>query len=196
MMSFSEAVTCFRLDEDRKILGSGGYSVVYRIEPSGRIVVIRKSRVSLKVQRTFLRHEARVLQLVQDHHAFPRLVGNGRAVHFDFLTMELLGDSVKSKVKEGIAYRHETVSSIGLQMLSALRFMHLKGIVHRDVKPENILFSLDDTSRVCLIDLGLGFAFSRGDLAPNRDPQVERRHVCGTLNWCSLHAHAGSEIRP
>lgn len=90
-------------------------------QPSGTVVAIKKSRVSLRVKRTILRHEARVLQLLQGHPAVPKLVGYGRNPHFEYIAMELLGQSVRALVVPGKAIPLETVRRIGGQMVGSLR---------------------------------------------------------------------------
>ena len=82
------------------------------------MVALKKSRISLRVQRTILRHEARVLQLLQGHKAFPRLIGYARVPHFEYLALELLGESMRNKIKEGRALSKATVTAVGLQMVS------------------------------------------------------------------------------
>lgn len=85
--------------------------------PINAIVAVKKSRVSLRVQRTFLKHEARILGLLQGHSAFPKLVGYGRGPHFEHLAMELLGSRVKEKMQAGKALSVQTVAQIGEQMV-------------------------------------------------------------------------------
>lgn len=63
---------------------------------SGRTVALKKSRVPLRVERTILRYESRILQLLQGHPAIPAIYGHGRQPHFEYLAMELLGPSIKS----------------------------------------------------------------------------------------------------
>lgn len=48
---------------------------------------------------------------------------------------------------------------VGLQMLDLLFEMHNLGIVHGDIKPENIVVGVDDPGKICLIDFGLATRF-------------------------------------
>ena len=67
------------------------------IENTGRVVALKQVRAPLRVNRTLLQHEARILQLVQGHPAIPVIYGYGRLKHFEFLAMELLGPSIREK---------------------------------------------------------------------------------------------------
>jgi hypothetical protein len=82
--------------------------------------------VSLRVRRTTLRHEARVMQLLQGHPAIPKLVGYHRESHFDYLGMELLGKDTKTTVSPGYALNPGTVARIGEQMVCTSHIMHVK----------------------------------------------------------------------
>ncbi|KAF8328949.1 kinase-like domain-containing protein, partial [Amanita rubescens] len=79
--------------------------------------------------------------------------GYGQLPHFECLAMELLGPSVKDCATGRLAVT--TVVRVVLQMLSALDHIHKHGFVHQDIKPENVLSSPTDPSRVFLIDFGL-----------------------------------------
>lgn len=163
----------------------------YRV-PDGQIFVIKKSRTSLRIKRTILRHEARIMQSLEGHPSLPKLLGYGRTNHFEVIAMERLGDSIKMKVtSSGNSILPITVARIGDQMLSALHHLHAHGIVHRDIKPSNILLCLQDPSRVILIDFNISIRVWPTQLPQPPNPHPERRLVVGSLPWCSLNAHKG-----
>ncbi|WP_344270059.1 serine/threonine-protein kinase [Actinomadura napierensis] len=70
-----------------------------------------------------------------------------------WIVMELvLAPSLQDLMDRG-PLEHRRVAEIGLQMLGALRHAHEKGILHRDVKPSNVLIT--DSGRVVLTDFGI-----------------------------------------
>jgi len=70
-----------------------------------------------------------------------------------WIVMELvLAPSLQDIIERG-PLDHRRVADIGLQMLGALRHAHEKGILHRDVKPSNVLIT--DSGRVVLTDFGI-----------------------------------------
>ena len=78
--------------------------------------------------------------------------------------------------------------------LSALDHVHAHGFVHRDIKPDNILCSLKDPSKVVLIDFGIARGIAHGDSAQTDsepDPPSTPKWPVGSLHWASLNAHHG-----
>ncbi|MGW2474649.1 protein kinase domain-containing protein [Streptomyces sp. NPDC001665] len=142
----------YRLDET---LGSGGTADVYR----GFDLRMRRP-VAVKVFRpdTALdaeeswRGEAQILARL--HH--PGLVSAFDAGHHDgraFLVMQLIeGTTLKNRIADG-PLPPDATAAIGADLAHALAHAHEAGIVHRDVKPSNIL--LDSAHRPYLADFGI-----------------------------------------
>ncbi|KAF9004344.1 kinase-like domain-containing protein [Cyathus striatus] len=174
-------------------IGSGGYGYVYKAEElnTSKIVAVKKSRASLKIERTVLRHESRILQLLQGHTAIPIIYGYGRLPHFEYISMELLGSSVRELVTGPVCVK--TTVQVVLQALAALEHVHKHGFVHRDVKPDNLLFRLENNSKIVLIDFGISIRFKPG--APTKNVRYQNsKHVIGSLNWTSLNSHDGLDL--
>jgi serine/threonine protein kinase len=71
-----------------------------------------------------------------------------------FLVMEYLeGESLRNQIREGRTGDLRAKLAIATQVAGALAYVHSKGIVHRDVKPDNI--RVDVTGRVRLVDFGI-----------------------------------------
>ncbi|KIL64828.1 hypothetical protein M378DRAFT_564851 [Amanita muscaria Koide BX008] len=173
-------------------------SIVYKASERGsdKLVAIKKSRVSNKVKRPILQHEARVLEVLQGGPLIPVVYGYGQLDHFEYMAMELLGPSVADQQQKGGAgVMVETVIRVVYQVLSGLQHIHSHGIVHRDIKPENLLCSLDDESTIKIIDFGIAKPLS--GCRPNKyDPLAERRQIVGSLYWASLNSHNGIDLSP
>ncbi|GJJ15394.1 hypothetical protein Clacol_009670 [Clathrus columnatus] len=163
-------------------LGDGGYSKVYKAVDanSGQVVALKKSRVPLRIKRPHLRYESWVLQLLQGHTAIPKI----------------LGQNLRDKITgEGTGLSVMTVVRVLEQILSALKHVHKHGLVHRDIKPQNLLCSDYDASRIMLIDFGLTKRTIPG-LPRTRDPLKEKKPIVGTLPWASLNSHRGTDLAP
>ena len=166
----------------------------------------------MTLKRTLLKYEAHILKLLDGHPAIPKLYGYGHFEHFEYLAIELLGKSLSDKDKFALGFSIQEVADIGVQIvrcfflmviqvvvshqglvikLSALEHIHSHGIVHRDIKPQNILASHGtDFSHVYIIDFGLVRPRLSG--TPRQvDLVKERINVVGTLAWASLNAYNG-----
>ncbi|PPR02003.1 hypothetical protein CVT24_011126 [Panaeolus cyanescens] len=177
-----------------KGLGSGAFSHVFSAEDvtSKAMYAVKKSRASLKLKRPLLAYEGRLLKLLEGHPAIPRVIGYKHAPHFEYLALQKLWQPLDRRDRLSV----RDIASIGRQMLSALKHIHSHRIVHRDVKPSNILTYRDrDYSRVCLIDFGLARPCISG--TPSIiDLVKERMHVVGTLAYASLNAYKGIDLNP
>ncbi|KAJ6622919.1 hypothetical protein B0H10DRAFT_2012027 [Mycena sp. CBHHK59/15] len=97
------AALVYKLTPHRQaVLGEGACSVVFKAteEGSSTLVAIKKLRVSKRVQRPTLQHEARILQLLKDH-AIPVVYGYGHLKHFEYMAMEVLRPSLLEMQKDG-----------------------------------------------------------------------------------------------
>jgi len=81
-------------------------------DANGKIVAIKKSRVSKKVQRPILQHETRILRLLNEHPSIPILYGYGHLDHFEYISLELLGPSIDKKLQQGTGLEEKTVVRI------------------------------------------------------------------------------------
>ena len=153
---FAPGTRIGRRYEVRGVLGTGGSAVVY--EAFDREL---KRRVALKVLRTdrtsetALKRFRREVAIARDA-ASPRLVrvfDIGQAGDTVFLTMELVeGESLRDLLARG-PLGPERALGVGAEILRALDDLHALGIVHRDVKPGNVL--LAGSGEVKLADFGL-----------------------------------------
>ena len=138
-------------------IGSGGMSTVYLIREleTDRLSALKilRSDVSTSHQSTerFLL-EARTQEELGEH---PRIVsvyryGSEQPIHY--IQMEYLrGGSLKDYIVRGISTKDAV--RITLQICEALEYAHDKGVIHRDIKPGNIL--LDENDDVKIGDFGL-----------------------------------------
>ena len=148
------------------LLGRGGMADVYRAEDErlGREVALKA------VPPEFARDPERIERFEREVRAAARLshpnivtvfeFGHGEGQHF--YTMDLMaGGDLKARIRthpEGMA--SEEARRVASAVAQALDYAHRRGFVHRDVKPENILF--DEDGRPQLTDFGIARAMESG----------------------------------
>ncbi|MEJ2217894.1 MAG: serine/threonine-protein kinase, partial [Gemmatimonadota bacterium] len=142
-------------------LGSGGMATVYlaRDRKHDREVAIKVLRSDLAAAlgaERFLR-EIRITARLNHPHILP-LLDSGEADGLLYYVMPYVaGGSMRRLLPDGTTLPLDDVLRITRQVASALDYAHHHGVVHRDVKPENILFS----ERLAVVaDFGLAKAIS------------------------------------
>lgn len=139
-------------------LGRGGMGAVYRARQvdEDRIVALK---VLLPGGKNEERSKARFLREIEicmrlEHPNIIRVFDHGESEGNHFFTMELIdGKSLHEVIAEQGAQPPAKVIDLMLQMLEALDHCHREGVVHRDVKPRNIMISGE--WHATLMDLGL-----------------------------------------
>jgi len=138
-------------------VGEGAFGVVYRaIQPQvGREVAIKAVHPELANHPDFVRrfdHEAQIVARLEHPHVVP-LYDYWREPNAAYLVMRFLrGGSVEDLLEAG-PLEPSRVVSITEQIASALGAAHRQGVVHRDVKPGNVL--LDQEGNAYLTDFGV-----------------------------------------
>lgn len=94
-------------------------NVLYATESKTDLqVAVKKSRVSLRIKRTILRHEVRILRFLEAHPSIPRVYGYCRLPHFELIAMEMLGDCIHNLCPSPMPTPLRTVTLIAQQMVS------------------------------------------------------------------------------
>jgi len=138
-------------------LGEGAFSIVYRgSQPSvGREVAIKQIRAELANRPEFIRRfetEAHLVARLEHPHIVP-LYDFWREPDSAYLVMRLLsGGNLETSLRSG-PWDVERATHMIDQIGGALATAHRAGVVHRDVKPANIL--LDDIGNAYLTDFGI-----------------------------------------
>lgn len=139
-------------------IGVGGMSRVFEAED-----ITLGRRVALKIlHRNYSRDSTRMEQFQNEatitasvtHPNVIKLYTVGFDQGYFYIAMELVGGgSLESKIKKQGRLEEKEVLQIGRQVAEGLRAAYRSGLIHRDVKPQNILFTEDDTAKV--VDFGL-----------------------------------------
>ncbi len=154
-------------------LGAGGMGVVYdAVQPGlGRRVALKVLRSDLggspEARARFAR-EAELLARL-DHPGIVRVHAAGAEDGVRWIAMQLVdGRGLDALLREAPGGRLATprVLRWGAQLARALAYAHAHGVVHRDVKPSNVLIDGDDRAR--LLDFGVARVETAGDAAMTR----------------------------
>ncbi|MGW7116182.1 serine/threonine-protein kinase, partial [Streptomyces xanthophaeus] len=144
------------------VLGKGGMGTVWRAEDEilGRTVAVKELRFSTGVDEDEKRRL--ITRTLREAKAIARIRSGGAVTVYDvvdedarpWIVMELIeGSSLAEFIRENGPLTPRRAAEVGLAVLDVLRAAHGQGILHRDVKPSNVLIA--GSGRVVLTDFGI-----------------------------------------
>lgn len=173
--------------------GSGGMAVVYKAQDLalGRIVAIKILRPSLTSDASFLarfRQEARNVANLA-HPNIVTLHDVGQDGNTYYMVMEFVdSQDLKKLIRAGAPFPLERALHIGIQICAGLGYAHRAGLVHADVKPQNIL--VDASDRIKITDFGIAQALS------HTQPRSRQSVVWGSPHYFSPEQATGETPTP
>ncbi|MEZ5964540.1 MAG: bifunctional serine/threonine-protein kinase/formylglycine-generating enzyme family protein [Planctomycetota bacterium] len=202
-------------------LGSGGMGVVYRARAEGSteccaVKIIRPEQVCGEDGRRRLRREVAAASALQ-HPGIVRVIDVGIDDELPWFAMDLVsgaalseliavaredgGDAVATRLHAELAHApdgsrlrpwHRLVLEALAQVLDALQHAHDQGVLHRDVKPSNVL--VDVTGRAVLIDFGLAHVAAATTITRTGDTLGSLPYMAPELLRSSGEASVASDI--
>ena len=171
-------------------LGQGGMSLVYRA------VDIRTGHnVAVKILKSEYNNDVEFLERFQreahaagrmSHHNIVNLLDVGTEGEFRYLVLEYIsGNTLKDIIKEKGAINPNTAIQITIRILSALQHAHDNGIIHRDIKPQNVLVNTNGHIKVA--DFGIA-------RITNTKTISKKDVVIGSVHYSSPEQARGSVV--
>ncbi len=163
----------------RRLLGEGGMARVFLAarEPDGQEVALKLMKADLSAQDVYRRrflHEARTAAEVRHENLVP-ILDAGEANGRPYLAARYVpGRTLEHRIRSGGALALADVVRVAEEVAAGLDALHAAELVHRDVKPSNVL--LDDEGTALLTDFGL----ARG---PAYTVLTRPGQVVGTLHY-------------
>jgi WD40 repeat protein len=109
---------------------------------------------TLKKAVELFKDEAKQLQKLGEHPQIPTLLAYFEQENYLFLVQQYInGQNLQQELQKGIIYNESKIIELLLDLLPVLKFIHERGVIHRDIKPQNIIRRQSD-GRLVLIDFG------------------------------------------
>lgn len=146
-------------------IAHGGMSVIYAAHDTAldreiAVKVLNEEYSADEKREAAFKKEARLTATVS-HPNIVDVYTVGRAYGRYFIAMELVpGESLEERMSEFGALPEDAVVRLALQVVDGLRSAHTAGLLHRDIKPGNILIAEDGTAK--LVDFGLSLLTESG----------------------------------
>jgi serine/threonine protein kinase len=179
--------------ELRGLVGSGGMADVYLAcdEVLGREVALKLLKDRYAENEDFVerfRREANSAAALSSPYVVPIFDRGETEDGTYYITMEYLpGGTLKDRMVTTGALRPEVAAEVALQVAEALKAAHGRGVVHRDIKPRNILVS--DSGHVKVADFGIARAAEATTISDTGD-------ILGSAKYMSPEQAAGEQVGP
>ncbi len=162
-------------------IGSGGMAFVYRAIDlhMGRYVAVKILRPEFVRDPEYVKRFQREADAASKmtNHNIVNLLDVGLERSFRFLVMEFVeGKTLKQLIQEKRRLAPESAVQITLRILSALDHAHMNGVIHRDIKPQNVL--VDANGYIKVADFGIASIVDAQTLS-------QRNMVMGSVHYLS-----------
>jgi tetratricopeptide (TPR) repeat protein/predicted Ser/Thr protein kinase len=171
-------------------LGEGGMGAVYKVHDREleRVIALKVIRPELAKTPEVLNRFKQELIIARKvtHKNVSRIYDLAEADGVKFITMEFIeGRSLTSLLQERGKLEPKQAASVIVQICRALEAAHTEGVIHRDLKPQNIM--LDAHNRVIVMDFGIARSIEIGSM-------TQTGVVLGTPAYMSPEQAKGQEL--
>lgn len=180
-----------------RVLGEGAFGAVFECQHqrSGERYAMKKE--TRESGPHLLALEAKMYRLLSGGVGVPRCVFYGREEGELVMVMDMLGPSLErlfSRCKRRFSLK--TVLMVAEQLLDRIEYVHSRGVVHRDIKPDNFLIgSGDRIYSINVVDFGLAKRFMNPKTGEHIPPRNDKS-LLGTPRYASINNHLGKGEQP
>ena len=178
----------------KKRIGSGSFGEIYIGEN-----ILTNEEIAIKLESKNVRppqlfSEVKIYKLLSGSIGIPQIYWSGIEGDYSVMVMDLLGKSLE----ELFTYCHrkfslKTVLMIADQLISRMEYIHSKGFLHRDIKPDNFTIGLGKNSNnIYLLDFGLSKRYL-DQRTHEHIPLRDGKPLTGTARYVSIATHLGLE---
>jgi serine/threonine protein kinase len=168
-------------------MGCGSFGTIYKGENIRTSEKVAIKIESIQKETKLLKNESIIYQYLQNMKGIPQVKWFGKDSKNYYMVINLLGKSLQTLINRNKRFSLQLTLQIGIQVIEILETIHNKGLVHRDIKPDNFLLGLDKNSKnLYIIDFGFCRTFLKND------KHVEMKNtfgIIGSMTYTSINSH-------
>lgn len=173
-------------------IGEGSFGLIYKGENirTRELVAIKVEPIDHELK--LLKNESIIYQFLNNVQGIPTVKWFGKDVKNYYMVLNLLGDSLQSIKNKQKTFSLSQVLQIGIQIIILLKTIHEKGLIHRDIKPDNFLLGLHNQSKqINIIDFGFCKSYITNE---KHNPIKKTNNLIGSISYASINAHDCIEL--
>ena len=172
-------------------IGEGSFGLIYKGENVRTRELVAIKVESIEKDMKLLKNESVIYQYLNNIDGIPFVKWFGKDEKNYYMVINLLGESLQS-IKNNSTFSLTSVLQIGIQIIILLKTIHDKGLVHRDIKPDNFLLGLNNQrKRIYIIDFGLCKSYMSNE---EHNPIKKINNLIGSLTYASINTHNFIEL--
>lgn len=173
--------------ELKETLGGGGFAITYlardTMQPSKPLCVVKQLRPNQTGSRVidFFNQEAAILEKLGKHPQIPQLLAHFQEDDNLYIVQEFIqGQDLTKEISPQKCFSETYVKKLLQEVLEVLSFVHQNGVIHRDIKPQNLMRRQED-GKISLIDFGA--VKELGTLKVDTQGEIKSSVVIGTPGY-------------
>jgi casein kinase I family protein HRR25 len=173
-------------------IGEGSFGLIYKGENirTRELVAIKVEPIDHELK--LLKNESIIYQFLNNVQGIPSVKWFGKDNKNYYMVLNLLGESLESIKNKKRTFSLSLVLQIGIQIILLLKTIHDKGLLHRDIKPDNFLFGLNNQKKIIhIIDFGFCKSYINND---KHKPIKKTNSLIGSVTYASINAHDCIEL--
>jgi serine/threonine protein kinase len=175
-----------------ELIGYGSFGTIYKAKN-----VRTNEHVAIKIEpiknnTKLLKNESTIYQFLNNITGIPTVKWFGKDNYNYYMVINLLGESLQSLKEIMGAFSLKLTLQVGIQIIVLLRSLHDKGLVHRDVKPDNFLLGLNDRkNQLNIIDFGFCKTYIHNE---KHIVCKKTSNLIGSITYASINSHNCIEL--